>query len=78
MFGEVCPVVPDDDMVTGPWLYGPIDNRQRLPGWSGLRPSTGQDCEAVLERATKAVTDHLGTAPERTTLSSEAVAAGPR
>ncbi|MEU1790582.1 hypothetical protein ABZ553_32860 [Streptomyces sparsogenes] len=78
VFGELYPVDPDDgSMTNGRWLYDLMDDWQRLPGWTGRRPSTDQDCEAVLAQAAQAVTDHLGTPPERTLPSSEALAAGP-
>jgi hypothetical protein len=78
VFGEVYPVDPeDDDMTKGPWLYGLMDDWQQLPGWNGRRPATVQDCEAVLERAAQAVSEHLGAAPERTVLSSETLVTGP-
>jgi hypothetical protein len=74
VFGEVYPVDPEDeDMTNGPWLYGLMDDWQQLPGWSGRRPGTTEDCEAVLAQAAPAVTEHLGTAPERTILSAAAV-----
>ncbi|MFF0076848.1 hypothetical protein [Streptomyces sp. NPDC005494] len=78
VFGELYPVDPDDkDMANGPWLYDIMDDWQRLPGWSGRRPCTDQDCEAVLAEAEQAVTEHLGSGPERTLLSSAAVVTGP-
>lgn len=78
VFGELYPVDPEDeDLTNGPWLYGLMDDWQRQPGWSGRRPATDQDCEAVLAQAARAVTEHLGTDPERTLLSSEAVVTGP-
>ncbi|WP_229870623.1 type 2 periplasmic-binding domain-containing protein [Streptomyces phaeofaciens] len=78
VFGQLYPVDPeDDDMANGPWLYGLMDHWERQPGWSGHRPGTDQDCETVLAQAAQAVTEHLGTAPERTVPSSEAMVAGP-
>ncbi|MCX4821442.1 hypothetical protein OG883_16330 [Streptomyces sp. NBC_01142] len=78
VFGELYPLDPDDESMTnGPWLYDLMDDWQQLPGWSGRRPCTDQDCEAVLAQAAQAVTEHLGTAPERTILSSVAVVTGP-
>lgn len=78
VFGEVYPVDPDDEEVTnGEWLYELIDDWQQLPGWSGRRPCTDQDCETVLEQAAQAVTEHLGQSPERTLLSSAATVTGP-
>ncbi|MFH8491834.1 hypothetical protein [Streptomyces longisporoflavus] len=63
-------------MANGEWLYGLLDDWQRLPGWSGRRPCTDQDCEAVLAQAAQAVTEHLGHGPERTVLSSAAIVTG--
>ncbi|MGK5637963.1 hypothetical protein ACSNOK_06550 [Streptomyces sp. URMC 126] len=78
VFGQMYPVDPEDeDMTNGPWLYDIMDDWQRQPGWSGRRPGTDQDCESVLAQAAQAVTEHLGTAPERTVPSSEAMVAGP-
>lgn len=78
VFGQLYPVDPDDEnMTNGPWLYSLMDDWQQQPGWSGRRPGTDQDCERVLAQAAQAVTGHLGTAPERTVPSSEAMVAGP-
>ncbi|WP_245727813.1 hypothetical protein [Streptomyces vietnamensis] len=78
VFGEVYPVDPhDEDMANASWLYGLVDRWQEQPGWSGSRPSTVEACEAVLARAARAVTDHLGTPPERTVLSAESLVTGP-
>ncbi|WP_241518836.1 hypothetical protein [Streptomyces sp. CB03238] len=78
VFGELYPVDPlDEDMANGPWLYGLMDDWQQQPGWSGRRPCTDHDCEAVLAQAAQAVTEHLGTTPERTILSSTALVTGP-
>jgi hypothetical protein len=80
VFGEVYPVDPDDDderTSNGPWLYGLMDDWQKQPGWSGCRPGTDLDCESVLARAAQAVTECLGSGPERTIVSSAAVVAGP-
>lgn len=78
VFGEVYPVDPEDDGPdNGPWLYGLMDDWKQLPGWIELRPGTDLDCEAVLERAAQAVTEHLGTGPERTFASSESLVMGP-
>ncbi|MGW7455911.1 hypothetical protein [Streptomyces sp. NPDC054787] len=78
VFGELYPVDPDDEgMDNESWLYSLIDDWQVQPGWSGRRPCTDQDCEAVLAQAAQAVTEHLGAAPERTILSSAAVVTGP-
>ncbi|WEO93014.1 hypothetical protein A6P39_002325 [Streptomyces sp. FXJ1.172] len=77
VFGEIYPVDPgDEDMRNEEWLNGYIEGWQQLPGWTCRRPSTDQDCEAVLAQAARAVTEHLGTVPERI-LVSAAVAAGP-
>lgn len=77
VFGEPYPHDPDDERMTnGPWLYDIMDDWQRQPGWSGRRPCTDQDCESVLAQAEQAVAQHLGTAPERTILSAEAVVTG--
>ncbi|MFQ6199019.1 hypothetical protein [Streptomyces sp. NPDC000405] len=78
VFGELYPVNPhDEDMANGPWLYGLMDRWQELPGWSGRRPGTDEDCEAVLAQAAQVVTAHLGAPPERTISSSAALVAGP-
>ncbi|MFF9567388.1 hypothetical protein [Streptomyces sp. NPDC014685] len=78
VFGEVYPVDPEDgEMDNGPWLYGLVDDWQKLPGWSGRRPCTDQDCEAVLEQAARTMVEHLGQGPERTAPSSAAIATGP-
>ncbi|MFI2205669.1 hypothetical protein ACH47Z_33845 [Streptomyces sp. NPDC020192] len=78
VFGEMYPVDPkDEDMTNGPWLYGYIEGWEKVPGWTSRRPSTDEDCEAVLAQAAQAVTEHLGEAPERTIASSYTVAAGP-
>ncbi|MEU8548183.1 hypothetical protein AB0C81_14540 [Streptomyces roseoverticillatus] len=78
VFGELYPVDPHDEgMTNGSWLYGLMDRWQEQPGWSGRRPCTDQDCEAVLAQAAQTVTEHLGAPPERTVLSSSAVVAGP-
>lgn len=82
VFGELYPVDPDEDegedsMANGRWLYDFMDSWQQLPGWTGRRPATDQDCETVLAQAAQAVTDHLGRAPERTVLSAESLAMGP-
>ncbi|MEC4018271.1 hypothetical protein [Streptomyces sp. H27-D2] len=78
VFGELYPLDPDDESMTnGPWLYDIMDDWQQLPGWSGRRPCNDQDCETVLAQAAQAVTEHLGTAPERTIPSSAAVVTGP-
>ncbi|MEU4129960.1 hypothetical protein [Streptomyces wuyuanensis] len=67
VFGEVYPVDPvDEDMTNGEWLYDHMDGWQQIPGWTGRRPATEQDCEAVLTHAAQAVTEHLRTPPERT------------
>jgi hypothetical protein len=77
VFGEIYPVDPhDEDMRNEEWLDGYVEGWQGLPGWTCRRPTTDQDCEAVLAQAARAVTEHLGTAPERT-FTSAAVAAGP-
>ncbi|MER5967341.1 hypothetical protein [Streptomyces sp. NPDC002057] len=78
VFGEVHPVDPDDEdgAGNGPWLTGLMDDWQSLPGWSGRRPGTGQDCEDVLAQAARAVTECLGPGPERTLVSSAAVVTG--
>ncbi|WP_240926443.1 hypothetical protein [Streptomyces sp. JB150] len=78
VFGELYPVDPEEDGLDNErWLYGLMDAWQRLPGWTGRRPSTDQDCEAVLAQAERAVTEHLGTAPERIVKSSDTLANGP-
>lgn len=80
VFGEVYPVDPDDDdghTGNGPWLYGLMDDWQKLPGWSGCRLGTDLDCEGVLARAAQAVTECLGSGPERTIVSTAAVVTGP-
>ncbi|MEU6511603.1 hypothetical protein [Streptomyces sp. NPDC046942] len=78
VFGEVYPVDPsDEDMRNGPWLYGYIEGWEQVPGWVSRRPSTDEDCEAVLAQAAQAVTEHLGEAPERTTASSYTAGIGP-
>ncbi|MFD7711440.1 hypothetical protein ACFV6E_26520 [Streptomyces sp. NPDC059785] len=72
VFGELYPPDPDDEPLdNGPWLYGLIDDWQALPGWSGQRPCTAQDCEAVLARAARTVAEHLGAEPERTVPSAD-------
>ncbi|MFC8829390.1 hypothetical protein ACFT9I_29050 [Streptomyces sp. NPDC057137] len=77
VFGELYPVDPDDESVgNGPWLYDLMDQWREQPGWSERRPATYGDCEAVLAEAARAVTEHLGTAPERTIVSSAAVVTG--
>ncbi|MGN9793027.1 hypothetical protein ACTMTU_18270 [Streptomyces sp. OZ13] len=74
VFGELYPVdAEDENMTNGPWLYRLMDRWQQLPGWNGRRPCTTEDCEAILAQATQAVTEHVGTAPERTILSAAAV-----
>ncbi|GHG62737.1 hypothetical protein GCM10018779_31710 [Streptomyces griseocarneus] len=78
VFGELYPVDPHDErMANESWLYGLMDRWQEQPGWSGRRPCTDQDCEAVLAQAAQAVTEHLGMPPERTFSSSVTVVAGP-
>ncbi|MGW6984418.1 hypothetical protein ACWGE1_34050 [Streptomyces sp. NPDC054932] len=78
VFAELYPVDPDDeDMDNASWLYGLIDDWQAQPGWTGRRPCTDQDGEALLAQAAQVVTQHLGVPPERTTLSSAAVVTGP-
>ncbi|MEX2981249.1 hypothetical protein [Streptomyces sp. C36] len=78
VFGELYPVDPHDERLANEsWLYGLMDRWQELPGWSGRRPATDQDCEAVLTQAAQAVTEHLGAPPERTFSSSATVVAGP-
>ncbi|MCA6091071.1 hypothetical protein LE181_02655 [Streptomyces sp. SCA3-4] len=78
VFGELYPVDPhDESMANGSWLYGLMDRWQEQPGWSGRRPCTIQDCEAVLAQAAQAVTEHLGAPPERTISSSATVVTGP-
>ncbi|WP_223267771.1 hypothetical protein [Streptosporangium nondiastaticum] len=78
VFGELYPVNPHDEgMANESWLYGLIDRWQELPGWSGRRSCTDQDCEAVLAQAAQAVTEHLGTPPERTVVSDSTVMTGP-
>ncbi|WP_314253944.1 hypothetical protein [Streptomyces sp. DSM 40907] len=78
VFGQVYPVDPDDaSMTNGRWLYGLMDDWQMQAGWNGRRTGTDQDCEHVLAQAARAVTAHVGSAPERTTLSSAAVVTGP-
>ncbi|MET8479188.1 hypothetical protein [Streptomyces clavifer] len=78
VFGELYPVDPyDDRMANRPWLERILDHWQQLPGWSGRRACTDQDCEAVLTEAAHAVTEHLGSGPERTVSSTAAGATGP-
>ncbi|GGS75615.1 hypothetical protein GCM10010222_15860 [Streptomyces tanashiensis] len=78
VFGEVYPVDPhDEDMTNAAWLYGLVDHWQEQPGWTGSRPSTVEECEAVLAGAARVVAEHLGTAPERTVLSSDTLVTGP-
>ncbi|MFE5592602.1 hypothetical protein [Streptomyces sp. NPDC056549] len=78
VFGEVYPVDPhDEDMANASWLYGLMDHWREQPGWTGSRPSTVDACEAVLAEAARAVTEHLGTPPERTTRSAESLVTGP-
>ncbi|MEV4428887.1 hypothetical protein AB0K23_26580 [Streptomyces sp. NPDC049602] len=78
VFGELYPVDPhDEDMANASWLYGLVGHWQEQPGWSGSRPSTVSECEDVLVRAARVVTEHLGTEPERTVLSAEGVVTGP-
>ncbi|MFJ9825126.1 hypothetical protein ACIRSU_12200 [Streptomyces sp. NPDC101160] len=78
VFGELYPVDPHDErMANGPWLNGLLDAWEKQPGWTGRRPCTEQDCENVLAQAAQVVSAHLGAPPERTVLSSAAVAAGP-
>ncbi|MFG3345859.1 hypothetical protein ACGF1Z_12465 [Streptomyces sp. NPDC048018] len=79
VFGELYPVDPhDESLANASWLNGLLDAWQKLPGWSGRRPATARDCEDLLAQAAQMVGDHLGASPERTVLSSEALAAGPR
>ncbi|MFF7205441.1 hypothetical protein [Streptomyces sp. NPDC008141] len=74
VFGELYPVDPEDeDMANGTWLFDAMDDWQQLPGWTGRRPGTDQDCDDVLTQAALAVTEHLGRAPERSIRSSAAV-----
>ncbi|WP_406263086.1 hypothetical protein OHT93_00505 [Streptomyces sp. NBC_00191] len=78
VFGQLYPVDPDDEnMTNGSWLYALMNDWQQQSGWSGRRPGTDQDCETVLAQAAQAVTEHLGTGPVRTILSSAAVVTGP-
>lgn len=78
VFEELYPVDPDDEGLDNErWLYGLMDAWQELPGWSGRRSCTDQDCEAVLDGAARAVTEHLGTGPERTVPSSQTLVMGP-
>ncbi|MFF8995069.1 hypothetical protein ACF09H_35110 [Streptomyces sp. NPDC014983] len=78
VFGQMYPVDPDDEkMVNGTWLNGYMEGWERVPGWSGLRPATDQDCESVLKQAAEAVTEVLGSAPERTLVSAHTVGPGP-
>ncbi|EFL29317.1 hypothetical protein SSOG_09031 [Streptomyces himastatinicus ATCC 53653] len=78
VFGQLYPLDPDDERMTnGPWLYDLMDHWAQQPGWGGRRMCTDQDCEVVLAQAAQAVTEHLGTPPERTALSSDAMVAGP-
>ncbi|MGW4568341.1 hypothetical protein ACWEN3_40300 [Streptomyces sp. NPDC004561] len=78
VFGELYPVDPNDErMANESWLNGYMDGWGKLPGWSCARPSTDQDCEAVLARAARSVTECLGADAERTFLSSATVAVGP-
>lgn len=78
VFGELYPVDPhDDEMQNARWLLGRMDAWEALPGWTGTRPATSGDCEGVLATAADAVTAYLGSAPERTVVADEAIAAGP-
>jgi hypothetical protein len=71
-------VDPEDEAVTdGEWLYDLMDERQHLPGWSGRRPCTDQDREAVLEEPRTCSERAPRRDPERTILSSAAVVTGP-
>ncbi|GLX54309.1 hypothetical protein Shyhy01_72580 [Streptomyces hygroscopicus subsp. hygroscopicus] len=71
VFGQMCPVDPDDTgMRNGTWLNGYMEGWEQVPGWSSLRPATDQDCESVLTQAAGAVTELLGSAPERTLVSA--------
>ncbi|MER6335199.1 hypothetical protein ABT298_39115 [Streptomyces sp. NPDC001034] len=64
VFGQMYPVDPDDEkMVNGTWLNGYMEGWERVPGWSGLRPATDQDCESVLKQAAGAVTEVLDRPP---------------
>ncbi|WP_233415554.1 hypothetical protein [Streptomyces sp. N35] len=76
-FGELYPVDPEDeDMTNGPWLYGQMEDWATQPGWTGLRPATVGDCEAVLAQAAQAVTEQLGAGPERTVVCDATVVTG--
>lgn len=78
IFGEIYPVDPnDEDMTNGPWLNGYVEGWEQAPGWASRRPSTDEDCEAVLAQAAQAVTEHLGEFPERSFLSSYNAGIGP-
>ncbi|WP_329345908.1 hypothetical protein [Streptomyces microflavus] len=78
VFGEVYPAQERDEHMTGePWLLETMDLWTRTPGWERYEACSDQDCEALLTRAARAVTQHLGTPPERTVLSDAAVVVGP-
>ncbi|WKE67858.1 hypothetical protein [Streptomyces sp. WP-1] len=78
VFGELYPVGPDDEgMVNGTWLNGYMEGWEQLPGWRGLRPATGQDCETVLARAAGVVAEVIGAAPERALVSAHTTGPGP-
>ncbi|MFJ9888864.1 hypothetical protein ACIQRW_23745 [Streptomyces sp. NPDC091287] len=78
VFGELYPFDEHDEGMTNePWLSEHMDLWGQAAGWESDEPSTEQDCEATLAQAARAVTEHLGAAPERTCLSDAAVVTGP-
>lgn len=78
VFGELYPLDPQDEHMTNEsWLRGHMDDWCQLPGWESREACTDKDCETVLAQAAQAVTEYLGTEPERTLLSSAAVVTGP-
>lgn len=78
VFGELYPVDEQEGSTsTEPWLRAHMDVWGQATGWESCEPSTEQECEATLAGAARAVSEHLGAAPERTLLSDAAVVTGP-
>ncbi|MGW8489183.1 hypothetical protein [Streptomyces sp. NPDC055886] len=78
VFGELYPFDEhDEDMTNEPWLREHLGLWSQVPGWERDEECTFQDCETTLAQAARAVTEHLGTAPERSLLSDAAVVTGP-